>query len=144
MPLDIAKVQDMLPQQVLEISRAIGMPATLVLVDKLGGTTWPVSKGKRQDGMQRYKRLQAVIGKDAADILAQEWGSVPLYIPRCAAALRRVRDLDINRQYVEGVRAGKSGRSLVEGLAIEYQLSDRRIWEILNQPDEPVTGDLFG
>ncbi|MOA63176.1 hypothetical protein D3C78_1888090 [compost metagenome] len=54
-----------------------------------------------------------------------------------------MRDLEINAQFVQGVREGVSANTLVAELARTYKLSDRRIWEILKQPSPEATGDLF-
>lgn len=139
------QVKGLLPRQLLEIAEAIGLPAAQRLVDELGGTTWPVAKGVRRLGVIRHAALVEVIGERAANIMAERWANVPLYIPKCDAALRRLRDLEINRQYVQGVREGISANTLVAELARSYKLSDRRIWEILKQPDEmPMNNhDLF-
>lgn len=142
--MNIEQIQSMLPQQLQEIAEAIGLAATQRLVEELGGTTWPVAKGVRRLGQIRHAALVEVIGEDAATIMAERWANVPLYIPKCDAAIRRLRDLEINRQYVQGCREGISSNTLVAELARSYKLSDRRIWEILKQPDDCTTGDLFG
>lgn len=140
------QVRELLPRQLLEIADAIGLPAAQRLVGELGGTTWPVAKGVRRLGVIRHAALVEVVGERAATIMAERWANVPLYIPKCDTALRRLRDLEINRQFVQGVREGISANTLVAELARSYKLSDRRIWEILKQPgDAPESsGDLFG
>lgn len=144
--MHIDQVRELLPRQLLEIADAIGLPAAQRLVDELGGTTWPVAKGVRRLGVIRHAALIEVVGERAAGIMAERWANVPLYIPKCDVALRRLRDLEINRQFVQGVREGISANTLVAELARSYKLSDRRIWEILKQPgDTPESsGDLFG
>ena len=97
----------------------------------------------RRLGIIRHEALKEVVGETAANIMAERWANVPLYIPKCDAAMRRVRDLEINRQYVQGVREGISANTLVAELARTYKLSDRRIWEILKQPEPEAMGDLF-
>ena len=141
--MNLDQVKGLLPRQLLEISEAIGLPAAQRLVEELGGTTWPVARGVRRLGIIRHEALKEVVGETAANIMAERWANVPLYIPKCDAALRRVRDLEINRQYVQGVREGISANTLVAELARTYKLSDRRIWEILKQPEPEATVDLF-
>lgn len=141
--MNLDQVKGLLPKQLLEIADAIGLPAAQRLVEELGGTTWPVAKGVRRLGIIRHEALKEVVGETAANIMAEHWANVPLYIPRCDAAMRRVRDLEINRQYVQGVREGISANTLVAELARTYKLSDRRIWEILKQPEPEAMGDLF-
>jgi Mor family transcriptional regulator len=143
--MQIDQVKALLPAQLLEIAEAIGLPAAQRLVDEFGGTTWPVAKGVRRLGIIRHAALVDVIGERAADIMAQRWANVALYIPKCDAALRRLRDLEINRQFEQGVREGVSANTLVANLAMEFKLSDRWIWDILKKtvPEQSVTGSLF-
>ncbi|MFL1552481.1 Mor transcription activator family protein [Pseudomonas sp. D47] len=140
--MKIDQVKGLLPRQVLDIAEAIGIPATQRLVDELGGTTWPVAQGKRRLGIIRHEALVNVIGVEAAEIMAKRWANVQLYIPRCDAALRSLRDHDINTQFEQGVREGISANTLVAELARSNKLSDRRIWEILKTPTDRAP-DLF-
>ena len=164
--MQIDQVKGLLPKQVVEIAEAIGLPATQRLVEALGGTTWTVAKGVRRLGIIRHEALKDVIGEQAASIMAERWANVPLYIPKCDAAIRRLRDLEINRQFEQGVREqtvtgrsnsspvrpsyscacvreGVSANTLVAELARSNNLSDRRVWEILKQPSPEAMGDLF-
>lgn len=140
--MKLDQVQSVLPRQILEIAEAIGMPATQLLVNELGGTTWPVAQGKRRLGIIRHEALVKVIGIEAAEIMAQRWANVQLYIPRCDAALRAVRDFKINAEFVQGIRDGVSANLLVSQLARDNSLSDRRIWDILKSPSG-LQSDLF-
>lgn len=141
--MNLDQVKGLLPKQLLEIADAIGLPAAQALVEQLGGTTWPVAKGVRRLGIIRHEALKEVVGERAATIMAERWANVPLYIPKCDAALRRVRDLEINAQYIQGCREGVSANTLVAELARTYKLSDRSIWKILKQPEPAAMGDLF-
>lgn len=140
--INLAQLKRVLPQQVLDIAEAIGMPATQELVEALGGTTWPVAQGKSRSGIIRHEALIGIIGVDAADIMAKHWANVPLYIPRCDVALRSLRDYKINTEFEQGVREGISANILVAELARSNKLSDRRIWEILKTPTQQEP-DLF-
>ena len=140
--MNIGQLKSVLPQQVLDIAEAIGMPATQRLVEELGGTTWSVSQGKRRSGLGRHEALVEIVGLEAAQIMAKHWANVPLYIPRCDVALRSLRDYKINTEFEQGVREGISANTLVAELARSNQLSDRRIWEILKTPTQPEP-DLF-
>lgn len=142
--MNLEQVRALLPQQIRDIADAIGLPATQRLVEELGGTTWPVSKGVRRLGVIRHEALTEIVGPEAAAVIAERWGSVPLYIAKCATPLRRLRDLEINRQFEQAVREGVSSNTVVNELARTYGLSDRRIWKILKQaPASDMTGDLF-
>lgn len=142
--MNLEQVRACLPAQIREIAEAIGLPATQRLVEELGGTTWPVARGVNRLGIMRHEALTEIVGPEAADIMAKRWGNVPLYIARCAEPLRRLRDLEIHRQFEQAVREGVSSTTVVNELARTYGLSDRRIWKILKQaPSLDMTGDLF-
>ena len=121
--MNLEQVKELLPARILEIAKAIGLPATQRLVEKLGGTTWTPAQGVRQLGVVRNEALADIIGNDAARILAERWANVPIYVPRCEAALQRLRDLEINAQFEQGVREGVGAKTLVAELARSYQLS---------------------
>ncbi|WP_137971885.1 Mor transcription activator family protein [Pseudomonas sp. F(2018)] len=141
--MNLEQVRSLLPQQIQDIVEAIGFPATQRLVEELGGTTWPVAKGVRRLGIIRHEALKEVVGEDAANIMAKRWANVPLYIAKCDAPLRRLRDMEINRQFEQAVREGVSANVVVNELARTFGLSDRWIWAILKQPSPEATGDLF-
>ncbi|MDF3931378.1 Mor transcription activator family protein [Pseudomonas citronellolis] len=144
--MNLEQVRDQLPAQVLEIAEVVGMPAALRLVAELGGTTWEFAKGGNRSGQIRVAALADVIGDEAAQLLTSRVGGTSVYIPRCDAALRRLRDLEIHRQFEQAVREGVSANTVVAELARTYQLSDRRIWIILKQvlPEPyPTSADLF-
>lgn len=140
--MNLEQVKSLLPQQIQDIADAIGLPATQRLVEQLGGTTWTVAKGVRRLGIIRHEALKEIVGEDAAKIMTARWSNVPMYIPKCDTALRRMRDLQINRQFEQGVREGISANTLVAELARSNSLSDRQIWKILKQPTVEVA-DLF-
>jgi len=144
--MDIDQVEALLPRQILDIARAVGMPTAMRLVDELGGTSWEFAKGSNRNGLIRVAALADILGEDAARLLTQHMGGEKIYIPRCAEALRRLRDLGIHRQFEQEVRKGVSANAAVAALARENKLSDRWIWEILKQPlgqEEAPQGTLF-
>lgn len=127
-----------LPATAREIAEAIGLPHALRLIEVLGGTTFPVPKRQTKLGELRFATLAGVVGVEAADVLVRRYGSTDLYIPRCAAALRRQRDLAIIREY-ERLTATESGNAAVQRLARSYRLSDRQVFNVLkSSPAETV------
>lgn len=124
----------MLPETVQLIAGLIGLPKTVKLVEVLGGTTFPVSKNQTRMGEIRYQALAEVVGVDAADILTKHFGGDALYVPRCAEALRYLRDRAICEEFdVESRKVGSN--AAVNNLALKYKLTDRWIWEILKSTD---------
>ncbi|MDT4856084.1 Mor transcription activator family protein [compost metagenome] len=140
--MNLEQVKGLLPQQIRDIADVAGLPVALRLVEELGGTTWEFARGANRNGQIRVAALADLVGEEAAEVLTRHLGAERIYIPRCAVALRRIRDLEINRQFEQGVREGISANTLVAELARSYRLSDRRVWKILKQPLQ-ATGQLF-
>ncbi|TQV63947.1 MAG: DNA transposition protein [Halothiobacillaceae bacterium] len=134
-----------LPESAQNIVRLIGIGKALRLIERLGGTTFPVAKGLTRMGQARYELLAEVIGMDASDTLTAEYGGETLYVPSCKAALRRVRDRAIHTRFDAMVKGGHSANGAVAELALEHKISDRRIWDILKVlPDsQDVQQTLF-
>ena len=144
--MDIAQVEALLPRQILDIARAVGMPTAMRLVEELGGTSWEFAKGSNRNGLIRVAALADILGEEAARRLTQHMGGEKIYIPRCADALRRLRDLTIHRRFEQAIREGVSANAVVAALAREFKLSDRWVWEILKQPleqEQAPQGTLF-
>lgn len=141
--MQLEQVQALLPQQIHEIAQVIGLPGALRLVQELGGTTWEFAKGANRNGEIRVAALADILGEEPAHKLTQHMGGEKVYIPKCDTALRRLRDLEINRQFEQAVREGVSANTVVNELARAYKLSDRRVWSILKAPLVDPTGDLF-
>jgi hypothetical protein len=144
--MDIAQVEALLPRQILDIAASVGMPTAMLLVEQLGGTSWEFAKGSNRNGLIRIAALADILGEEAASKLTRHLGGEKIYIPRCADALRRLRDLKIHRQFEEALLKGASANTAVAALAREFKLSDRWVWEILKQPleqEEVPQGTLF-
>ena len=141
--MKLEQVRAMLPEQVRDIAELIGLPDALRLVEQLGGTTWEFAKGRNRSGQIRIAALGDLLGEETAARLTSHLGGEKIYIPKCDAALRRLRDLEINGQFEQAVREGVSANTVVNELARAYKLSDRRVWDILKQPLSQPTGDLF-
>ncbi|MDO9625161.1 MAG: Mor transcription activator family protein [Pseudomonas sp.] len=141
-PKDLEQLQKLeeqlpLPAHVREIARVVGLPSALRLVSELGGTTWEFAKGTNRNGQIKVAALGDILGEEAAALLTNHLGGGKIYIPQCAAALRRLRDLEIHRQFEQAVREGITANTVVAELARAYKLSDRRVWFILKQYLEP-------
>jgi Mor family transcriptional regulator len=130
-----------LPASVAELVDLIGLQTAMKLVRSLGGTTFPVPKRATKLGELRYNMLADVVGVDAADALVSHFGGDALYIPRCAKALQESRDVEINKKFVEECQTGKSSTDIVNSLAREYKLTNRRVWDILKTT--PLVSDRF-
>lgn len=118
-----------LPQTAQDIVDVIGMDATMALVRRYPGIPLKVPKGRRLDGAM-VQRLSSDIGQDAALKFIRHYKGEVVVIPRCADALRVMRNKQIIAQYGNG--------TTVADLAREYKLTVRQIRSVLNSPDVAV------
>ncbi|MTD32538.1 Mor transcription activator family protein [Paludibacterium denitrificans] len=131
----ILRAQHLLPENARELVRLISLPMTMKLVDLLGGTHFPIPKTARQEG-QYFSALAEVVGVDAARTLTKHYGNTRLYVPKCAAALRALRDAEIRADYDRHCRELGHNATVNNILVPKFKLCDRRIEEILSKADE--------
>jgi len=129
----------LLPEQARQIAALIGIQPALKLVERLGGTTFPVAKRANKAGELRFSVLEDVVGLKAAEALTAHYGGTRLYIPNCKDALRRVRNTAMIREFDQRIGGGEVGRDVVFDLALRYGLADRVVWGILKGTPEPTT-----
>lgn len=109
-----------LPDSLQDVAQTIGLAAALRLVDAYGGLT----RLYIPQAIPTDHHLVRTIGANAAQALCKVYGGDELRnIPRCTAAIRKVRDAEIRVRRSKGVAAAR--------LALEYGLTERQIWTIL-------------
>lgn len=131
--LSPSELSSLLPDSIAQIVHSIGLAKTIALVDKLGGTTFPISRHQVARGDVRYFVLVDVVGVDAANILTDTYGGESLYIPRCNGLLIALRNHAICEEF-EQLTAQQASPAVVSTLARKHRLSDRWIWRILSLP----------
>lgn len=140
----------LLPEGGQELVSLIGLDVTLSLVTALGGSTFPVPHGKNSSGAKRLDFLKRLCGEDAALKLSRQYGGTRLYVPNCKDSLRRVRNINMIREYMDRLAAGESANTVIADMAPRYRLADRNIWDIVNKttieewsrPPASATGQL--
>ncbi|GHD63791.1 Mor transcription activator family protein [Jeongeupia chitinilytica] len=133
--MNLADFEHLLPELAQLIARLIGLPKALKLIEAWGGTTFPVSKNKRRDGQIRFEALSEVVGVEAAKILTGHFGGEVLSIPRCAVALREVRDRMMRAEFDQSTRIQPAVHA-VNQLARKYQMTERNVWLVLKKADQ--------
>lgn len=105
-----------------ELVQAIGLPATLRLVDVFGGVRvyFPHPSRVRVDS-----DLARAIGAEPVQRLAALWPSTYVSLPQAAAYLRRERNRAIHRE--------KATLSIRE-LSLKYELTERAVYSIIINP----------
>ncbi|WP_140921514.1 Mor transcription activator family protein [Limnobaculum xujianqingii] len=144
--MNLEELKDFLPGNIQEAAEIIGYPATLKLVEKLGGITFPFSKGVGAFGKTRIALLVQAIGKDHADKLMSHFGGEDFYIPRCAEALREHRNRQFLSAFDDMKNAGESASMSLTILCPQFGFSDRFAWELLskyNRTDANKQDTLF-
>lgn len=123
--LEVREIEE-LPASLAEVAEAIGLAATLSLVEHAGGVRIYVPERLTDD-----HRLVEWIGREAAARLSESFSMEELIVPRCAEALRRVRNRHMRRERQElGARPAE--------LALRYRLTERQVYTILAQGDAPA------
>lgn len=124
---------DLLPETLRGMVQHIGLANTLVVVEKLGGTTWRIADGKTEEGRKQRRALVDLVGEDIEAALHRYYVGNDLYIAQCKALLIELRDAAIHQTFDEMNREGVSARNIVTMLARQHRLSDRWVWNILNR-----------
>lgn len=131
MTTDIGQVRGLLNDTIRDIIDLIGLDATIRLVEHLGGTSFDMPRGSRDS--RRLRILQEILGADQISALLEIYGGAQLYIPRCDAALRALRNARFRAEVQGAVAAGNSQKMAVQLLAPKYGFSERRAYDILKE-----------
>lgn len=134
-PNQLAAVFSQLPAVTQEMAGLLGLERALRVVSAFGGRTLLVPTGGDRRGPGPTQRLIDELGcQETAEALIQHYGGATIYLPRCAAAERAMRNYEIHRFAEERLRDGVSMNRTVAELAASHRLSDRHIWQILKKP----------
>lgn len=136
--MELERVAGLLPDVVLQIANLIGFPATVSLIEKFGGSTFPIGKGLHALGAHRAELLRQTIGAENAALLARSFGGDVLYLPRCDRALRELRNQRFLAEFATLRNAGTSGLLAMTHLCPKYGFSDRFAWELIRKSNTPV------
>ncbi|WP_410499686.1 Mor transcription activator family protein [Chitinibacter sp. S2-10] len=125
----------LLPATAQELVRVIGLTAVVKLIESHGGTSLLVPQGKRREGQANYEAMAEIIGYKEMAALAKHYrGDDVVYIPSCKATLRAIRNRLIRSDFDAYTREESAARAVIK-LARDHGLSDRRVWEILKEPE---------
>ncbi len=121
-----------LPETAQIIAGLIGFDATRLLVESLGGTTFPVAQGKTRLGEIRFTALAEIVGETNARLLADHSRGEKLYIPRCESWFKQQRNTRIIADFDRlTLQEGYSQPEAIVCLCLKYRISDRQIEKIL-------------
>lgn len=133
---DLALIDaDLLPPQIRELVRLIGLPETLRLLDARGGL--PTYIPRRADGPTD---LEEILTRDAIRQLAGQWPGERIDVPKADKIRAQVRNQYINESLSRGL---KSGPQLARELGLSYRWVKAIRAGAQADAAEPDTGDLF-
>lgn len=115
---------DDLPDQAREIANLVGLEDTLRLVSVYGGMPLAFSDDRQDEVGTRRDIIAKLLGKKKAATFFKHFANRIVYIPRCASALKKVRNKLI---------CVDSDKLSVPELVGKYQLTERQIWNILKE-----------
>lgn len=119
----------LLPPSIKRMIRSIGLPATLTLLEALGGTRIQLSLGARR---RVHRSLVELIGADASKALYAEFcvrGVKELMLPKVDKILRQARDAAIRAE---------CETQQIATVALRYKLTMRQIQKIRRSSDYPI------
>lgn len=122
---DLSPYADLLPPLVAELAETIGLAPALALVEWKWGSRYHVPEKLPTEPTHP---LLTRLGADAAAELVKHWGGLRIDIPKCAAALRAVRD--------ERIRAARAGGMSEAEACRQFGLAPRRVRQITSEGRE--------
>jgi len=108
-----------------KIIEAIGEPATMKLVEKFGGTRIYLPLPKSID---KENEIAKAIGVEAARTLACLWPQEQINIPTATRYRRAIVKSEVRRD---------RDSLTVSQLARKYETTERNVYRMLSEPDEP-------
>ena len=128
----VKQLQAELPQSIRDMVEVIGFTHALKVVQALGGTTWRIAEGRGKDGEAKRAALADLVGAETEELLHKYYAGDEIYLPRCAALVRKLRNINMHQQFDRDIKQGRTARDSVADLARQHKLSDRQVWDILN------------
>ncbi|MFC2293065.1 MAG: Mor transcription activator family protein [Kingella oralis] len=132
-----------LPESMRQIAGVIGLDGAERLVRAIGGARFKFGKGRQNTA--RMKLLHKAVGAADAAKLAAVFGGDELYIPRCSAQLRLVRNRRFRAAFAALTDGGKTSKAMaLTELCPQFGLSHRTADKILAEREAvAVQGALF-
>lgn len=132
-----------LPESMRQIAEVIGLDGAEKLVRSIGGARFKFGKGRQNTA--RMKLLHKAVGAADAAKLAAVFGGDELYIPRCSAQLRLVRNRRFRAAFAALTDGGKTSKAMaLTELCPQFGLSHRTADKILSEREAvAVQGALF-
>lgn len=122
---ELSTIEELVQPIVHEFINLLGYQDTEKLIEKFGGMTFRVRKGKRLKDNRRREILIEHLGEDVTKKLEGYFGGEDVYIPRNTHALRAYRNQRFLNDYYALLETGESARFALMRLCPNYGVSDR-------------------
>lgn len=125
------KDDDSVPEVILDINDLIGYEKTQVLIKAIGGIEFDFPKGEQDS--EGKTLLESVLGVELSRKMMQTFGGEKLYIPKCTAILKQLRNQNFIDELKESIEQGYTKKFSVQQLAIKYGFSERWAYNIIKE-----------
>ncbi|MFX2607050.1 Mor transcription activator family protein [Enterobacter mori] len=131
---ELAQVEALLPESAKVLVSVLGYATTSRLIDRLGGVTLPAKSGMAQERTGGvHVMLREVLTEEEVSKLMAYLGGDWFYIPRCEAALRKLRNVRFIAAVAERQEMGLSIRQAMAVLCPQFGISDRIGWKLISR-----------
>ncbi len=128
-------IAHLLPESFIALMTVGEAGAAFTLLQHYAGTHIPIGKNKTKAGKMLHAALTEVLEESIVNKIETAYASQrKLWIPKCDAALRELRDRYIRQQFDEMTQT-MSATLAVSNLVYQHKMTDRHIWRILKEPD---------
>ncbi len=134
---DVTGMYAKLPENAYVFGTVLNDSSVLLqLMSQFGGCTVRIPKRwppRKKTSCKRQHPLQEVLSPAQMHQIVAHFGGTEVYIPKCTRYMAEVRNAQIIQSFSHATRQGASSVHMVQRLARQYALSDRRIWDILKK-----------
>lgn len=134
---DLKSFDALLPPIVHELINLIGYRHVVTVIDRLGGVSVPVCKNLQRSNNAAAVMLVEILPPEVLAIISKRFCGDMLYIPRCDAALRAVRNQHFFNEYDALLSRGISERSVLTMVCPRYAFTTRYAQHLLAERRKP-------
>lgn len=127
--MDFEADNPLLPESVKTLISLIGPSSTLLFVEKFGGRQMVLHSATHSQEL-----VDALGAEPAEKVFRFYGGGVPFTVPRCADAIRSVRNASIHAEFDQLTNGDNlSAMRAVGNLARKHMMTERQMWRILKK-----------
>lgn len=125
-----------LPECVEQMGELIGWHATAAMIERFGGSKFPIPRGVRRDATESINRLLEVLTPAQVEKIILCFGGEDNFaVPNCAEARRLYRNTLFLRDLNAALASGESHRRALTYLCPRYGIGNTTAWKLIRQRD---------